>query len=207
MTVRPDNLGCRASASVRPERRCGPEQSGSNVKVTKPAVSVALALVLGGSGCGGSTNKTAAPASPKPPASTSASASASPSAIKPSPPAINYGAQYLRLVAPYNAANDRYGRALKAAGCLHSCLRQTIDRAIATSGIVKANQAFDNSILRAQWPASVVPDIQALVRTDAAWITGLQTNPFDPANDALASASTTAANIVRADLHLPPPAA
>jgi hypothetical protein len=85
-----------------------------------------------------------------------------------------------------------------------------VDVTEATSAITAA----DNALLRASWPANVVPDIKSMTVVDAALIadleqvnnqTALSEGGYMNQLQADESKASAAANIVRADLGLPPP--
>lgn len=148
---------------------------------------LALALTSCGSG-----NPSTAPAASAPSPS-QAAASTAPA----SPPAnVDYKAQYLRIVTPANDAIDT----LKTA----TGISQVQARAHAAAGAI---QAADSQLLRARWPAGVTPDIRALVMADGPVIVDLNdvvTAYQDGTLQTAVGSSGAAAQVVRADLGLPP---
>ena len=143
-----------------------------------------VVAVLALAACGGSTAPTTVTSTPPP--------AVAPVVAKPSPtptPLSYYAAQYTRLVTPFNTALDKLGNAPTQA--------QLNDLADKTT-------AADVALLRASWPsAKVQSDIEALVRSDGAVIGDLQqNNGAEFTRDA--ETATANAEIVRADLGLPP---
>jgi hypothetical protein len=115
--------------------------------------------------------------------------------------------QYLADIKPVNAVGDLVNPAVKAA-------TTAAGQAKAVAPWLAIVVKFDSLVLRQQWPTGVKGDIRALVVDDAAVIGDYQAlSSASPLNisslDASLSrdnqADTTASNIVRADLGLPPP--
>lgn len=163
---------------------------------TVAVVSVVLAGAVGGlAGCSNATNpgvSTVQPGGPNDPASASAS---------PSHPISFYADQYTKI--------DKDCQ--NAASTLHSLGDSASDSATsaAFSTYAKACQARDNALLRAQWPADVLPDIKSYVHDDGPLLTdagligdGNLTGLSNISSDI--GAATAAENVVLADLHLPP---
>lgn len=129
-------------------------------------------------------------------------------------PTVDYAAQYLRLVAPPNAAADVLGDTLDALA-----KRKAGNAAYIPpfTTYAAALQTWNNVLLRSPWPEKVLPDVKALVGANADeiaavnnLITAATTNRGDfqglfNAWGAAGTKGSTAANVVRADLGLPPP--
>jgi hypothetical protein len=124
--------------------------------------------------------------------------------------AIDYKAQYLAIVAPANAALRTWRAALDKLGNDPAAS----DVARVTAPLITAYESTDNALLRAQWPANAEADIKNLVTTDGTLTGDLNAaggqNVFSAASWESQVASDggkagAAANIVRADLGLPPP--
>lgn len=161
------------------------------------AITAGLAAGVVLVGCGSSGNTAA---SSPPPVTTSAT---QPSAV----PAVNYGKQYLALVAPVNTALDT----------LVAKVNKLVGQTVPTSTLVDDAQptyaslsAFDSAVLRAQWPANATDDIKSLVKADAPLEAALTDDA--PVGQAWVSqftatdtAAAAASNIVRADLGLAAP--
>jgi hypothetical protein len=115
------------------------------------------------------------------------------------------GQQYLALAAASNVVLDTFNAKSKALGSYPSTAQiQAISTPLAV-----ANQTFDNAVLRLAWPASMVADVHALVAADSPEISDLNNAAatqawFDQLNRD-ANGASSAANIVRSDLGLPPP--
>ncbi len=148
-----------------------------------------LALALAACGSGQPSTSSAA-GGPGPSPAAASTAPASPLVT------VNYKAQYLRIVTPANDAIDT----LKSS----TGVSQLQARA---NAVAQAFQTADDQLLRAQWPASVTPDIRAMVLADGPVIVDLRDliNTYESGTlqTALGS-STAAAQVVRADLGLPP---
>lgn len=175
--------------------------------MNRKMITVALVtLALTASACGGkaATPAKSVKATDKPAAS--ATASPSPPVVVPvKPPPVNYKVQYLRLVTPGNAAFIRFNRLYVAAGCVKHCSFPAYHRALDKSGLIKEITMFNNALLRAPWPANALQDIHALAKANAAEAAALSADQPTAADiNAANSASSIAANIVRADLGLPP---
>jgi hypothetical protein len=134
------------------------------------------------------------------PAATSQAAptSAPPSPIASSTPLSVYAAQYEALIKP---ANDAFAavRALPS---------NTTDAAI-TAALAKTApviEAADAALLRVPWPPNVATDIRALVTADGPLLADLANLSPSTIDEALreSGVANAAANIVRADLGLPP---
>jgi hypothetical protein len=161
-----------------------------------PAVSrlatASIAAALLATGCGGGEKKIViVDAQKTAPASTA-------------PTKAEFGQRYLELVAPLNAAIDTLRNRTKGYNDSTPASRIRADAALATAAL----EHFDNAILRADWPSAVKADVRALVRTDAALQSDLEqiadTDDWTQLTRD-AEASSSAANVVRADLGLPPP--
>jgi hypothetical protein len=163
---------------------------------------MACALLM--AACGGSASATAntpsaAASAPRP------SATAIVPTPSPTPDIHALGQQYLALATPVNSAVDTFNVKNNALGS-HFSVAQI--QAISTP-LANAYQIFDNAVLRLAWPASLLADLHAMVAADSPEISDLQHAAttqawFDQlARDATASSS--AANVVRSDLGLPPP--
>jgi hypothetical protein len=156
---------------------------------------VAGLVVLGLAGCGGAATV----------AGTAPAVSQAPAAAVTTAPAVDYAAQYLRIVGPANTALAAFGKAAQAlpAGATAADVARLAAPALADA------QTADNKLLRAVWPVSAQADIKALVTADAGLIAALQDTSAS-AQDYLTGVSQAgakagaAANIVRADLGLPP---
>ena len=124
----------------------------------------------------------------------------------PTPDLAALGRQYLAAVAPYNAALDTFKKRYRN-GFTLSQLHSGITHALAD-----ALQQFDSAILRLPWPQQVLPDVRALAAADAVELGDLHNavNATDGptwARQATADIdmANEAANILRADIGLPPP--
>jgi hypothetical protein len=158
---------------------------------------VAAAVVFVLAGCGSTAHPMVAPA-------TTTAASLSTTTVM----APNYGAIYLRIVAPYNRAVDNFSRQAKAlpADATETQLSGLI------SPLIAATITFNREALAVAWPTNVRADIRTLVTDDGAVMGDLESlNSTDPStvSQALAawsrdsSTADNAAAIVRADLGLP----
>ena len=115
-------------------------------------------------------------------------------AAKPTPtatPLSFYASQYLRIIAPLNAGLANLSNVANPTQAQLDDLASKIELA-------------DAALLRSSWPsAKAQGDIEALVRADGALIGDLRQN--DGPNASRDAGTTTAdAQIVRADLGLPP---
>lgn len=138
-------------------------------------------------GCGGSTH----------PAATSAS-------VAPvAPPPINYGQQYLSIVAPYNTA---------VTAAQAQLAKLPSDPTVAqvkpiTDPLIGKITDFDKALLSARWPANVETDIHALIGADSAVVSDLEEidSGTPDVNQMIHdfNASGSAAALVRSDLGLP----
>jgi hypothetical protein len=119
------------------------------------------------------------------------------------------GKQYLADVAPVNAATDTAKSAFDAATTAPQL-------AAAAAPLVASIETLNSTMLRQQWPSVAKADVKSLVIAAGAELGDL--NSLATINDSNAStietnlskdiaATGTAANIVRADLGLPAPAA
>jgi hypothetical protein len=108
------------------------------------------------------------------------------------------GAQYLAIVAPENAALRSVPKGLTAAN---------------VAPVVAAAETADNALLRVAWPSSVLADVKLLVAADGAVIGDLRAvGPGGPPAGGTwltqyetdAGKQQAAAQVVRADLNLPP---
>lgn len=161
-------------------------------RTTALLAALAAAGALAGCSTAAKTTSTATTTSRAVAASTTVASSPS------TKPLSFYAAQYSRIVAPANAAIDK----LKA---MPSTATDADVAAVAAS-IVPVVQKVDAELLRAQWPPNVLTDIKAMVAADGPLLGDL--NNLSAANmDAAireSGAANAAANIVRADLNLPP---
>lgn len=158
-----------------------------------------LVVIILLAACGASK---AAPA----PAAPVASVSSGHDTTTTSTPAVNYGQQYLAIVGPANAAGNA---AVIPDNPTGARLAQVF------APVIAAYQKADDALLRAQWPAGAQADIKAMVTADGAVIGDMNAAA---GQNALSAASwetqlssdgakaKAAANVVRADLGLPPPA-
>lgn len=116
---------------------------------------------------------------------------------------VDYGAKYLALVAPLNAATAALDRADTGKGVPADVL---VD-------VVRATSNFDSAMLAVQWPGpSAVSDVRALTNAevtlgdDLSVINAQNAFTLKAYRGRLArdrQAANEAANRVRADLHLP----
>jgi hypothetical protein len=114
------------------------------------------------------------------------------------------GHDYLQLVAPFNAVLDRF----KAAAKDDTDSTSTKQIAKEAAPVTAALRTFDNAMLRANWSPRVRADVRAMVRADAGFQSDLEQLAYTRDWAGLtrdAEASSSAANVVRADLGLPPP--
>ncbi len=114
------------------------------------------------------------------------------------------GRDYLRLVARFNAALAHFQAEAKD----DTDSTSTKQIAKEAAPVTAALRAFDNAALRANWPPSVRADVRALIRADAGFRSDLEQLAYTRDWSGLtrdAEASSAAANVVRADLGLPPP--
>jgi hypothetical protein len=136
-----------------------------------------------------------------------AGATATPATSAPTLSQAALAQQYLALVGPYNAALNTFnGKLAHTASNASPSQLQTISTPLAN-----ALQQFDSAVLRAPWPPGVLTDVHALTTSDAPQLSDLE-NAGSPSavmwysqfqRDTTAAAA--AANVVRADLGLPPP--
>jgi hypothetical protein len=129
-------------------------------------------------------------------------------------PAVNYGAKYLAIVAPYNAAIAKHP--------LDSLLFKTNPPSVAqVTPIVAATTTFDERLLAITWPGQTEADVRTLVSDDETLVEYLNAladvstsnaeNPFalpeteqrETQISLLNHKSDFDAAAVRADLHLP----
>ena len=150
---------------------------------------VGLCVLVAIAGCAGHATA---------PASTSttplAVAKSAVAAAKPKPtvtPLSFYASQYLRIIAPLNAE-------LATLSNIANPTQAQLDE------MASKIEVADTALLRAPWPSTKAQsDIETLVRADGALIGDLQQN--DGPNASRDAGTTTAdAQIVRADLGLPP---
>jgi hypothetical protein len=149
-------------------------------------VSLAVLLALGFAACGGSSRA----AKPTTGATTSTT--------RPAP--VKFAANYLALIGPVNTAIDE----------LNAADPKKAEPAAVVTSVTRAIATFDAAVLRVHWSGSSTPrDVRALVRAASAFVARLNTGQHVNASvlrTQLASsvkALSAAANIVRADLHLP----
>jgi len=154
--------------------------------------------------CGGSTKGTSAPATSSTVVTTTTVARTTTSAP------VDYGKTYLALAKPLNAAGGAFNAAI---GKLGSNPTSASVQTVCTP-FADALTTFDSKVLRVNWPASAATDVKALVTADGALVgdlssaqsqTVLSASSWESALSSDASKSSTAANIVRADLGLGPP--
>jgi hypothetical protein len=116
--------------------------------------------------------------------------------------------QYLADVAPVNKTTSAASAALKSA-------TSTAEAGKAVAPMIAAWEKFDSLVLRQQWPRAAKGDVKVLVVDDGAVIGDLSAiSEASPLNFSSLSAtlsrdgqtSTTAADILRTDLGLNPPA-
>jgi hypothetical protein len=117
--------------------------------------------------------------------------------------------EYLRIVAPANAAHDALIKKSKSNDSDTTAEQLASDLA----PVIAAYEEADNALLRVNWPPSIEADVKALVAANGTLIGDLRAADIQ---DVLSSSSwatqvsrdggrsAAAANIVRADLGLPP---
>jgi hypothetical protein len=117
--------------------------------------------------------------------------------------------EYLRIIAPANAAHRLWSKKAKSYDSNTTVEQQASDLA----PLIAAYEDADNALLRVDWPPSIAEDIKALVAANGALIGDLRAAD---SQDVLSRSSwltqvsqdggksAAAANIVRADLGLPP---
>jgi|SRR5579871_805310 len=209
------------SVAETTEQLHGAEFSGPS-SVAAVLKLLAWLLILGGFVVFGASlgALAACSATSKPSTSVGASAVASTAPIASSAPTTqattttvglqSYAQQYLAIVKPANDAEAAAIKALKA-------LPDTATAAQVAAAFAPAAQAFekcDNALLRAQWPPNVEGDVKAMVTTNGALIgdinalsaqTSLSISAWATTFQSDGAKSSAAANVVRADLGLPPP--
>lgn len=160
--------------------------------IAAPAAAVLLA------GCSGAPTRHSQPPTVPPAASSMLAVTIAPAAsVK---PMSFYAHQYTAIVAAANAADARFADAVNKTGATAASVQP------AASAAAAAVRKTDNQLLRVDWPTSKIrADVEAMVRVDATLAGDLDDvadhmNDLDPAG----SAAQGAANIVRADLGLPP---
>lgn len=131
-------------------------------------------------------------------------------AASPTISAAEYEQQYLTIVAPYNAALTAFNVHMKPYDGTANYPSETDLQSWCTP-FAAAVTDFDNLLLRSPWPPDAVADIHALATADAPELADLNNcgspneltwfTQFDKDDQS----SSTAANVVRADLGLPPP--
>jgi len=160
--------------------------------ITRISLAVLLLLALGLAACGGSSTA----AKPR----TGTTTRATTRTTRPAP--VDFRVQYLALSAPVNVAIDKLNQADP---------KKDVPAAV-LSAVTRVISTFDAAVLRVHWSGSSTPgDVRALVRAASAFVAELQLNSRT-AVTALAlrsrltpsvKALSAAANVVRADLHLP----
>lgn len=163
------------------------------------AALMTLALAACGTSAGGGPSSAAAVHEMVTSAAPTASASA-PAITSSTHPLSYYASEYVRIVAPGNAALDKMSA---AANAKNPSLSQVQSLATAAAKIA---QSEDAQLLRIAWPSpTIAQDVRSLVKADGPVIgdldniEGSQTTLYR--DDGAANA---AANIVRADLGLKP---
>lgn len=165
---------------------------------------VVLALGVVIAACGGTSKTASFP-------STSSSVVATTTESTTTSIRVDYAAIYLGLVKPINAATDAFSAALLNLG---NEATATKVQAAATP-FADALTVFDSKVLRVAWPAPTAADVKGLVTVDGALIDDLESARDQTSVSAATSWSatlngdetkaSTASNIVRAGLGLPPP--
>lgn len=161
--------------------------------VSVAAAAIACATLAACTSGRGSSTATRSPT----PAATTSSVAASAS---PTVSLAAYAHQYETVIAAANTAIGKLNTVAVKPNATAATLQPTASRT------ASAIQAADNKLLRVAWPTvKIRDDVDAMVRTDATFIGDL-----DDVADNLqnmqrdAAAASGAANIVRADLGLPP---
>jgi hypothetical protein len=155
-----------------------------------PFVIVATAALLTVAACDSHKTQHATP-----PAATATSAS------EPTPK--EQADRFLAIITPVNEASARF--AAETVG-RHVFTRKQWDSIV--KPFLAAIKQSNTALLRADWSATVRADIRSLVDADAAWMADFST-AYDTLDAAATvardiAASRRAANVVRADLGLPP---
>jgi hypothetical protein len=163
-------------------------------------LAIGFAAVCITAGCGGSTHASAPVSSAK----SVTTVVATPTTTAPP----DHGQIYLRLAAPANAAVDMFDRGLRA-------LSPNMDLpASLLLPYAAAVNTFDEKILRVKWPPNTEADIKTLVQDDSVLVadlsaannqTALSAGSFENQLNSDEAKDGSEAQIVRADLDLPPP--
>lgn len=123
--------------------------------------------------------------------------------------AIDYAAQYLTIVAPYNDAQQTYTETFSGIS-----LSDSVAVEAATTPIAEALEVFGNTLLRSSWPETVKPAITQLAQNAIQQASLIRTikdaMPFQyasisDASKRLEGEGSSYASTVRALLNLPPP--
>jgi hypothetical protein len=166
------------------------------------------AAVVGVAACGGSTTLATTTPAAAPVASTAGPVAPASSAA-PTTAAADYGSQYVAITAPANDALSMWRSAIRKLGSDSS--PSVIANVTATVAVVL--DGTNHELLRAHWPASAEADVKAVVWDEGALIGDLSAvgrqNWFTAASweshvSADAGKASAAADVVRADLGLPP---
>lgn len=127
-------------------------------------------------------------------------------------PKIDYKAQYLTIADPYNKVAAEALPAMET--WAYTGPNSLTAFASLADPLIEALQTFDNRMLRSSWPADVTQDVKthAAAAADVIGILSAATDQNELTIDGwlrsiptAASRMSTAANIIRSDLGLPPP--
>jgi hypothetical protein len=155
--------------------------------VDRPALAATLAAVLLAAGCGGGKGSAPAGTSTSPNSKQYASAQ-----------------DYLRLVAPVNRSFARFEKN----AALYTNATPSKRIANDSASVLAALDLFDNAVLRLNWAPVAKADVRMMVRADAALRADIAEVAYTHDFTAYIrdeTSSSAAANVVRADLGLPPP--
>jgi hypothetical protein len=177
----------------------------NKTSIRRKSASLSVTMLAAGlvAGCGGGGGNEASPPAAPPPATTVATTTAA------TPSQQELAATYLRIVKPANEELDRwFARAQRWTD--NTPKTQAVKD---SQPLIDAYEEAGSKLLRVPWPEATRADVKDLVRADAALIADL--NGLGTVDDLSAdqwvsqfqhdaSQAGAAANIVRADLGLPP---
>jgi hypothetical protein len=177
--------------------------------------SVSLTLTACGSS-GSPSTATSASTTTTPPSTSASSATTTTTAATTTTVSVAaLGRQYPAIIDPANVALTTFVQQDDALGVGNSGSAPPSEQAKLAAPLIAALQTAENMLLRVDWPANVATDVRSLtteigaVVGDLDLVSGLTALDFSSWEQTLSSDGgklSAAANAVRADLGLPPPA-